>query len=202
MAKVQGEMTSRLVTRVRAVLLRPRDEWRLIDGERSDALTLYRGYIAPLAAIAPIAGLVGAALIGVSVPFVGAFRVSIGTALAQAVVAYALALAATYVLALVIDTLAPTFAGSRSMTQALKVAAYSSTAQWLAGVFALVPTLSPLRVLGLYSLYLLYLGLPVLMKVPSERAVSYTAAVVVVGVVLAVLVGAAAGAAVGSYSYY
>ena len=74
--------------------------------------------------------------------------------------------------------------------QALKVAAYSSTAAWLAGIFILIPALGFLQILGLYSLYLLYLGLPRLMKTPEDKALVYTAIVIVAAFVIFAVIGA------------
>lgn len=73
--------------------------------------------------------------------------------------------------------------------QALKVAAYSSTAAWLAGIFILIPALGFLQILGLYSLYLLYLGLPRLMKTPEDKALVYTAIVIVAAFVIIAIIG-------------
>ena len=182
-----------LTDRVQGIILRPRQEWQVIDTEAATVSGLYQSYIAPLAAIAPVARFIGVAIFGVAVPFVGAVRPSIFNTLIQQIITYVLTLAFVYVFALIIDNLAPTFGGTRSMIQAFKVAAYSATASWLAGIFALIPLLSPLSILGLYSLYLLYLGLPVLMKVPRERALSYTIAVIVVAIVLSFLVGLIVG---------
>jgi hypothetical protein len=95
-----------------------------------------------------------------------------------------------YVLALIIDALAPTFGGQKNQIQAFKVSAYAGTASWLAGVFNLIPALSILGLLGLYSLFLLYRGLPKLMKTPEDKALPYTALVIVAAVVLALIVGA------------
>ena len=181
-----------LVDRARGIILNPREEWRAIDTEQTTVGNLYRSYVAPLAAIGPIATIIGSSVFGVTVPLVGAVRASPGAALAQGVVTYVLTLAGTYVFALVIDALAPTFAGTKNATQALKLAVYASTAAWLAGVFAIVPVLGILGLVGLYSLYLLYLGLPVLMKAPQDRALTYTVAVVVVAIVIYVVVGAIA----------
>ena len=103
---------------------------------------------------------------------------------------YGLALATTFALALVIDGLAPNFGGQKNQVQALKVAAYSATAGWLAGIFGLIPALAILGLLGLYSLYLLYLGLPILMKVPQDKAMGYSVVVIIVAIVLFLIVGA------------
>ncbi len=180
-----------LVDRVKGILLAPRKEWTAIDAEPATTASIFSSYVVPLAAIPAIAGFIGLSLVGGSVMGVS-FRVPIATGITGAVVRYVLSLVAVYVLALIIDALAPTFGGTRSSTQALKVAAYSSTAGWVAGIFMLVPALGVLGLLGLYSLYLLYLGLPVLMKSPQEKSAGYTVVVVVCAIVLFVVVGAIA----------
>jgi hypothetical protein len=180
---------SSLVAHAREILVHPQHEWQTIDREPATIGGLYRTYIVPLAAIGPLATLLGMSLFGVSIPFLGRYRAPFGSALASGLVRYALALGGVFVLALVIEALAPTFGGQKDRVQALKVAAYASTAAWLAGIFALIPALAPLGILGLYSVYLLYVGLPVLMKVPKEKALSYTALVMVCAVVLFTVIG-------------
>ncbi len=178
-----------LQERVKAILLTPRTEWAAIDGETATTASLYTGYVIPLAAIPALAAFLGGSLFGFRV--LGAtIRVPLGAGLRSAVVGYLLSLAAVWVLAFVIDALAPTFGGTKSPIQALKVAAYSCTAAWVAGVFQLVPALAFLGLLGLYSLYLVYLGLPVLMKAPQDKAIGYTVVVVVCAIVLFYVVSA------------
>jgi hypothetical protein len=182
-----------LVERVKQILLSPRTEWPVIEAEPTTTAQLYTGYIMPLVAIGPVAQMIGYSVFGISVPFMGTYRVPFGSAITRAVVLYVLALAATYVLALIIDGLAPSFNGQRSQMQALKLAAYSLTASWVAQIFFIIPALSILAVLGLYSFYLLYLGIPLLMKAPRERAMTYTVVVVLAAVVLFMLIGIIGG---------
>lgn len=181
----QGAGRPALVGRVKAILLSPRTEWDVIDGESTSVGELYKSYIIPLSAIPPIAAFIGYSIIGVSIPFIGGtYRIPMGSALTSAVVQYVLGLAGVYALALIIDALAPSFDGQKNQVQALKVAAYSSTASWLAGIFAIIPGLRILSLLGLYSLFLLFLGLPVLMKSPKEKAMGYTVVVIVCAIVI------------------
>lgn len=182
-----------LPDRVKQILLAPKEEWQVIDREPATVASLYTGYIMPLAAIPAIAQAIGYSVFGVSVPFVGTYRTPVGSAITGAIVSYVLTLAGVYVLALVIDALAPTFGGTKNQIQALKVSAYSSTASWVAGIFALIPGLRILTILGIYSLYLLYLGLPVLMKTAPEKAMAYTAVVILAAIVLFMLIGFVAG---------
>nr|MBA3318168.1 YIP1 family protein [Gemmatimonadales bacterium] len=145
-----------LMDRVKNILLTPKTEWEVIDVESTTVADLYKGYIMPLAAIGPVAQAIGFSIFGMPVPVLGTYRTPIGTAITQAVVTYILTLVAVYVLAIVIDALAPTFGGTQNRIQALKVAGYSYTASWVAGIFLLIPVLSFLSILGVYSLYLLF----------------------------------------------
>jgi hypothetical protein len=177
-----------LMERAKNIVLTPKTEWPVIDGEQATTGGLYTGYIIPLAAIGPIAQVIGWSVFGMSLPFVGSFRIPIGYAVRTAVITYVGSLIGTFVLALIIDGLAPTFGGQKSQIQALKVAAYSSTAAWLAGIFGILPQLAILGLLGLYSLYLLFLGLPVLMKAPEDKAMGYTVVVIVCAIVLWIVI--------------
>jgi hypothetical protein len=188
-----------LVERAKNILLKPNAEWPVIAAETTSTGKLYTGYIVPLAAIGPLASIIGMSLVGISVPFLGTIRTPILSSVSYAVVAFILALVGVFVLALIIDALAPTFSGEKNQAQALKVAAYSYTPAWLAGILGVIPMLSLLGVIAaLYGLYLLYLGLPILMKAPKEKAVGYTVVVVLCAIVLGVVFGAISGTMMGA----
>lgn len=178
-----------LSERVKGILLSPKQEWQTISKETTVIPELYKTYVVILAAIGPVASIIGMSLVGISIPFVGSFRVSIFTSISSAIVHYILTLVGVYVLALIIDALAPTFSGQKSLNQAFKVAAYSYTPGWVVGVVGIIPSLSPLMILGLYGLYLLYLGLPVLMESPRERSLGYTIAVIIAAIVIFMVIG-------------
>ncbi|OHE57502.1 MAG: hypothetical protein A2Z47_11485 [Thermodesulfovibrio sp. RBG_19FT_COMBO_42_12] len=178
-----------LSDRIKGILLKPKQEWQTISGETTTIPELYKAYIIVLAAIGPVASVIGMSIVGISLPFVGSFRIPITTSIASAVVHYILTLVGVYILALIIDALAPTFSGEKNINQAFKVATYSYTPGWLAGIFSIIPALSILSILGLYGLYLLYAGLPILMKSPQEKSLGYTVAVIVVAVIIFVVIG-------------
>ena len=165
--------------RVKNILMQPQREWQVIAREPASVGELYLSYVAPLAAIGPLASVVGLSVIGYGSPVTARYRVALGSSVLQALVTYVSSLIGVYVLALVIDRLTPMFSGWEDDLQAFKLAAYSSTAAWVAGVFRLIPALDVLVLLGLYSLYLLYLGVPVLMRVPERNVVGYTATVII-----------------------
>lgn len=168
-----------LVERVKNILLTPKAEWPVIEREPGDAAYLFRNYVAILAAIPPVCGFIGASIIGAAGYHTGFFF-----GLMSAIVSYILAFVGVYVMALIIDALAPSFGGRKDFAGALKLVVYSSTAAWVAGIFSLIPALAILGILGLYSLYLLYLGIPVLMKSPPEKSLVYTIVAIVCAIVM------------------
>jgi hypothetical protein len=174
-----------LIQRVKNILMTPKTEWPVIDSEPSTIGGIYRNYVMILAAIGPVCMLIGLLVFGM--PY---FAFPMGYLIGQAVLSYVLALVGCYVLALIIEALAPSFGGTKDRVKAFKVAAYSSTAAWVVGIVYLVPLLAILGILGLYSFYLLYLGLPVLMKTPADKSLVYTIAIIVAAIVIYVVIGA------------
>jgi hypothetical protein len=164
-----------LKTRVKNILVTPKNEWRVIADESADAASLYTGYILPMAAIPPVCGFIGLTVFG----FMG-FRMGFGDVLGWSITRYVLSLVAVFVAALVASKLAPVFGGRDNLVQGIKLVAFSATASWVGGVFGLIPLLSILGALmSLYSLYLLFTGAAVTMSVPEDRAVGYAAAVII-----------------------
>ena len=166
-----------IVERVKALCVKPIAEWGVIEQETTSTADLFKSYAIPLAAIGPIAAFIGYSLVGQS-SFGVTFRWPIGSGLGFAVQSFAFALLGAFIVAQIIDALAPRFGARKSPAQALKVTVYSSTPAWVAAVAHILPSLGLLAfVASLYSIYLLYLGLQQLMKCPKDKAISYTAAV-------------------------
>lgn len=196
-AAEQGPAANGLVERVKDILFTPAETWDRIDAEPATIKGLYAGYACILAAIGPIARLIGSQLFGYHFFYVS-FRPSLLSSVSSAIVAYILALVGVAVLAFVIEVLAPNFGGTSSRIQAFKIAVYSSTAIWVAQIFNLLPPVSALAIIGVYSLYLLYLGLPRLTKSPPDKALVYTIAVIVAEIVIYVVIGVVTAAIAGA----
>ena len=185
-----------LIGRVQRVLLQPKDERHRVDAEPMTMQQIFVGWVLPLAAIAPVAGLIRTLLFPITVMGI-TIRQSPASAIGNAIFTWVLAVLMVFVMALIVDALAPTFGGRKDQVQATKVVAFSSTAGWVAGVFQIIPSLGLIGLIGLaaavYGIYLLYLALPVMMKVPQDKAVGYIAVIIVVAIVAFFLVGALAG---------
>ena len=157
-----------LVERIRRILGDPRGAWVTIAAEPASLQSLYTGWIMILAAIGPLA-----LLLSTNSPQL---------AIAQ----YLRSLIMTFVLALVVDTVAPSFGGTKDFVASLKLTAYSYTATWLAGIFDLLGAVGAIAVLlaTLYTLYTFFLGAPLLNKASPDKAVPFTIVVVLCGIVL------------------
>jgi hypothetical protein len=187
-----------LVERVQALLLRPKDTWPTIAAEAHDVKTIYRDYLVYLAGISAVASFIGLSLVGVGA-FGFSVRLPVLNGLAHMVVGFALTLAMVYVVALIANALAPSFKGEKDLPSAFRLVAFGATAGLLGGVFQILPALSILGLLAaLYSIYLFYTGVPVLMKVPQDKALPYTAVLVVCSLVAALVVGSISAALTGT----
>ena len=185
--------TPGLLSRLKNIVLSPKTEWPVIAPEPTTVAQLYVGYVVPLALLAALMGFLRMSVLGVNSAFGTSFRMPISSGLTYTLTMFVSALFGVFVVGLIISVLAPTFAGRRDQRQALKVAAYSLTPALLSSVLALSPVWATLLQLlaGFYGIYVLFLGLPVLMQSPQEKAFGYTASVVIctilVGIVFAVL---------------
>jgi len=177
-----------MVGRIQRLILKPKDEWTAIDADPMTVQGILMGWVAPLAAIGPAARLIQGQVFPMSV-FGITWRPPLIGAIVTALLTWALAIASTYVWALIIDALAPSFGGAKNQISALKAAAFSGTAAWICGIFGILPFLGILAILGLYSIYLFWVGGPMLMKVPQDKAPGFIIVSIIVGAVAMIVAG-------------
>ena len=105
-------------------------------------------------------------------------------------------LVGAYAVAFIIDALAPKFDSRKDLTAAAKLAVFAATPAWVGGALAILPALSPLILIAsLYSLYLFYIGLPVMMETPKEKTLVYFIVVIIASIIVSVIIGAFSGSA-------
>jgi hypothetical protein len=167
------------VGRIRRLVFSPATEWDAIDREPADPGDLYLRYVLPLVVVAALAGAIGQ--VWDHSPLILVVR--------RFLLSVVLAAAAVFILALIINGLATLFEAQKSAPQALKVAAYAPTAAWIASLFYIAPAIDVLTILGLYSAYLLYVGLPKLMKCPKPFAMMYALTAIACTFVVMLIIG-------------
>lgn len=172
-----------ILSRAYGLLREPKKEWAQIRAEETAIPNILLGYVAPLAAVPPICGLIGAYVFGLSYGGVDV-RPPLDEALIGAVVSFVASVGMVFLLGILINALAENFDADRNELAGQKVAAYSMTPAFLSGIFSLWPPLWWLSLFAIAaSVFLLYRGLPALMKSPEDRAVGYTATVAIAGLI-------------------
>lgn len=176
-----------IVERAKAITLNPATTWPVIEAEKHDAKSLFVPYLLILAAIPAIGSFIGLSLVGMG-GFGFNFRVPIASGLAMMITTYILSLAMTFGMGWLASALAPTFGGQSDLVQGLKLAVFGGTPMMLAGVFNILPALSIIGLLvALYSLYVMYLGLPVLMKNPKDKTIAYMVVLIIASIISGVV---------------
>lgn len=194
---------NKITARAKSILLSPRTEWPIIASEPDSVGGIYTQYLLLMAAVPAVIQFLRLSVIGVSVPLLGTWRVPFGSGLTSAITGYVLSLVGIFVVALIVEALAPTFGGQKDRVQALKVVAYSYTANFVAAVIGIVPGLMLLSALaGLaYGLYLLNMGLPYTMKCPPEKSFGYTVVTVIAAIVVSIVIGIVVKAVTPGYGF-
>jgi hypothetical protein len=185
-----------IVSRVKGIVLKPKDEWTTIKGEDTPIATLFTGYAMILAAIPAIAHFIGLGILGRRIPFVGWIRYPMGKAFLYAILSYVFSLASVYLLGFIINALAPTFGSKQNMQNAMKLAVYTWTPAWIAGALNIYTQLAILAFLAsLYCIYVLYLGFSEpLMDTPNDKVVTYLIVSIVVAFILMIVASVILGA--------
>ena len=190
---------NKLIARVKAILMTPKTEWPVIAAEPATVPDLYKNYIVILAAIPAIAGFIKGSLIGYGM-FGIHYHTPVVAGITGAIVSYVLSLVLVYVMALIVNALAPSFSGQKDPIQALKAVAYAYTASWIAGAGQIIPGIGWLVAIAgvVCSIYLLYLGLTPTMKSPVEKAPGYTAVSIIIAVVLGWIIALIVAGSIGT----
>lgn len=186
-----------LVERAKNILTKPKAEWEIIDSETTSVGSLFTGY-AVILALLPLVGTLLALVLSLGPYRFYGFNYFLITGL----VGYAIGLGILYVMGMISDALAPSFDGTKNQLSAMKLVVYSATPVWVAGFFSFLPGLNILISLAGfgYAAYLLYLGSKAVMKVPDDKAVGYTAVVIIIWFVLNLVVaGAIIAALISSF---
>lgn len=184
-----------MIERIKGILFSPKTEWEKIKSEATNIAQVLTGYAVPMALIPAVFGFLGYVLIGINIGMFGVVRYPFASAIVWAIVWYILTLVGLYIEGIVINALAPSFDSVPNSTNAFKLAVYSMTPYFVAGILYIFPVLGILVLLiSLYGLYLMYIGMPVMMSTPKEKVIGYMIVAIIVMIVINIIVGAIAGA--------
>lgn len=173
--------TAGLVDRAKNILLTPKAEWARIATETPNTNKLFVGYALPLIGLAAICAFIGATMIG---SFFG--RSPMMLALVAAIFQVAIGLGSLFLMSVIANALAPSFGSRQDTGRAQQLVVYGSTPNMVAGILAIFPPLGMIAMLigGLYSIVLVYFGLPAVMNTPADKQVVYLVVLVIANAVI------------------
>ncbi|MBE0645720.1 MAG: YIP1 family protein [Bacteroidetes bacterium] len=164
-----------LVDRAKNIIMSPKTEWEAIANEPADMGGIFTGYVIPMALIPAIASFIGYGFIGLG------FISGVTWGIAYALISLLSSLIGVFLLAFVINLLAPSFGSEKDQGRAMQLVAYSYTPMWVGGILYVFPVIGAIGALfGLYGLYLMFLGFPHTMKTPQDKVVVYMIVAVIV----------------------
>jgi len=174
-----------LIDRAKNIMLSPKTEWEAVVNEEPNVQQILVSYVLPLALIPTVAIIIGWGVIGVW--GFTSFNYGIAVGLVQLLNAFI----AVLLTAFVIDALAPSFGSQKNYGKALQLVAYSMTPVWIAGILNIIPSIGWLgSLIGLYGLFLLYLGITPMMKTPEDKRVGYLIVSIIILLVVYFIVAA------------
>ncbi|MCK4661874.1 MAG: YIP1 family protein [Bacteroidales bacterium] len=175
-----------IIERAKKIIINPEQEWQVIKSEETDKNEIIKNYFLPFLIAIVVASFIGKLLFGTY-----GFSSGIVYSLVSAIFVLIIQFAGMYISALVINELAPSFDSKKNINAAFKLVIYSSTASYIASILS--GLLSPLSVLfmllGLYSIYLFWLGITPMMETPENKKVGYVIVSVLIMIAISFVLG-------------
>jgi len=173
------------------LLVKPSAQWRTIaDLPESSFRTLIL-YPCFLAILPAVAWYYGTSHVGWTVGDKGdAIKLTVESARQISVLFYLAMLGSVAVIGYFIHWMADTYGAASTLTKGIVITGLTSTPLFIAGLVGFYPLLWIDLLIGVgavsWSVYLLYLGIPIVMDIPEERGFLFSSAVV--GVALVILI--------------
>lgn len=188
-----------IVARAKNIILKPTDEWNVIADEPATVGGLFTGYAMILAAIPLAAGIIFEGALGIDTASLGrmgggAMEMGFGAIAAMAGVGYVFSLVTLFAMSFLVNAVSPSFNGKSDMVQSAKLMTYASTPAWVSGLVGWIPILGGLIYFAAsaYVVYLIYLGLQPVLRVPKEKVAGFTVVIVLIYVIISfILIGIA-----------
>ncbi|MDH5632221.1 MAG: YIP1 family protein [Gammaproteobacteria bacterium] len=165
----------------------PEEEWKDIRKEDCSIGRCYCSHVLTLAAIPPIAGFIGTTQIGWRIGGGEITTLSTNSALSISILYFITILVGIFSIGKAIHWMGKTYGANAELPRAIGLAAYTATPLFMVGLMGLYPILWLNLIIGLpalaYTVYLLYLGVPIMMDISQERGFLFSSAVLAVGLI-------------------
>lgn len=176
----------------------PKQEWDSIREEQYSISYLYTHHLCWLAAIPALSMFIGTTQMGWSISGGDYVKLSVESALPIAIAFYFALLVGVGAMAYSVYWMEKTYGSDASLDRCMVLTTFTATPLFMSGLAALLPILWFDVFVGMgavaYTVYLLYVGVPIVMRIPEERGFLFSTSVLTVG--LCVLVGMLATTAI------
>jgi len=173
------------------LLLRPSEQWRVVAQlpEKSrNVLVLYPCIFALLPAIA---WYYGTSQVGWTTGLQGnVVRLTVESAFQISVLFYLVMVGSVAIIGFFIHWMSKTYGAESTVSKGIVIAGLTATPLFITGLVGFYPTLWLDLLIGVvaisWSVYLMYLGIPIMMKIPEERGFLFSSAVLAIAMVVLV----------------
>ncbi|WP_434680315.1 YIP1 family protein [Pseudomonas sp. R1-18] len=181
-----------MIHHVWGLFTHPDREWKQIRGEEETIRHMYFTHTLILAAVPAVSAYLGTTQVGWVIGERAPVMLTHGSALWMTLMSYISMLAGVAVMGSFIHWMARTYDASPTLAQCIAFATYTATPLFIGGLAALYPHLWLGMLIGTaavcYTVYLLYVGLPTFMSIPSEEGFMFSSSVLAVGLVVLVAI--------------
>jgi hypothetical protein len=174
----------KMIERIKNIILKPGEEWNMINQEEASVKEVITNYLLILAFIPAFCQFIYYGIIGVQLPVFGYMEGVIVLGIRYAAITYISIVVAVFVAAYVIDALAPNFGSEQDYNKSLLLVIYSYIPVFITAIFFIIPYLGFFSILGLYGLYIFYQGIGVMKKTPADRIAAYFIVSILVAVAI------------------
>jgi Yip1 domain len=191
-----------IIDRVKNILITPKTEWIVIDGEPDTLANVITKYVVPLALLGAIATFIGYGFIGIDTGVFGIKIKGVGWGLKMALIQIVSAIVGVIITSFVVDALAPSFGSEKNINKSAQLVGYGYTPAMIGVFFNIFPSIGIIgSLVGLYGIYLLYLGLGPIKKTPEDKKIVYLVVTILVLIAVYVVLGLILAAILGTSSY-
>lgn len=175
-----------LLEHIIGFFLHPSEEWEEVRSEQISPGRVFL-HILLLGAIPVISGYIGTTQFGWQIGTAETIKLTAQSAVIIAVFYYLIIILAVFSVGWMIHWMGQTYGARQSLLRCLRLAAYIPIPLFLVGIVQIYPVLWFNLLIGIpaatYTVFLLYLGVPVMMEIPEERGFLFSSAVLAFGMV-------------------
>ncbi|MFC3117116.1 Yip1 family protein [Cellvibrio fontiphilus] len=177
-----------MISHVAGLFTHPHKEWEEIRDTQESVSHLYFAHVLFLALIPPVSMYIGTTKVGWVVGNGDPVTLTESSALIMSSLMYLALLAGVGVMGAFIDWMSRTYDSSPGLARSIVFAAYTATPLFVAGLCALYPNVILVMLVGIgavfYTVYLLYTGIPIFMKIPEDEGFVYASSILTIGLVM------------------